>query len=121
MPVRSLNSSVLRWPARDDVLAAARTWAAAEGGARANLLRIGCFGSATGGSWGVGSDLDLVAVVATVKRSFAERGRDWDLTRLPVPAEILVYTATEWEQVVNRGDRFAGVMSRDVVWLWERG
>ncbi len=121
MPVRSLSSSVLRWPAREQVLAAARSWASAAGRARGDLLRLGCFGSVTGDRWGVGSDLDLVAVVAAAARPFAERGREWDLTQLPVPAEILVYTATEWEQVVARGDRFADVMSREVVWLWERG
>jgi len=103
------------------VLAAARSWASAAGRARGDLLRLGCFGSVTGDRWGVGSDLDLVAVVAAAARPFAERGREWDLTQLPVPAEILVYTATEWEQVVARGDRFADVMSREVVWLWERG
>ncbi len=28
------------------------------------LLKIGCFGSYAGGDWGLGSDLDLVVVVA---------------------------------------------------------
>lgn len=54
------------------------------------------------------------------KWPFPERGRDWDTTSLPVPAEILVYTAAEWEDVVARGSRFAGVMTTQGVWLWER-
>ncbi len=69
----------------------------------------------------MGRDLDLVAIVDDDDRPFVERGRTWDLTTLPVPAEILVYTSVEWDRVIARGDRFAVVMSTQVVWLWERG
>ena len=120
MPVRSLHSSVLRWPDPETVVASARAWAEQEATRRPGLRRLGFFGSYATGHWGVGSDLDLVAVVDVVDRSFHERGRDWDLTDLPVPAEILVYTESEWRIVVNRGDRFAGVMSTEVVWMLER-
>jgi hypothetical protein len=85
-----------------------------------DLLRLGYFGSYARGDWGVGSDLDLVAVVASSRRPFHERGRDWDLTSLPVPAEILVYTEAEWQDVVARGDRFADVLSTQVVWIYSR-
>jgi predicted nucleotidyltransferase len=117
MPVRSLHSSVLRWPDPETVDAAARRWVAREVDVRPELRRLGYFGSYATGDWGVGSDLDLVAVVATAARLFVERGRDWDLTDLPVPAEILVYTEAEWREVVARGDRFAKVMSTEVVWI----
>jgi len=117
MPVRSLNSSVLRWPDRDTVDRAARRWAADQAAARPELLRLGYFGSYATGGWGVGSDLDLVAVVARSGRPFTERGRDWDLTRLPVPAEILVYTLDEWRDLQERGGRFARVLKDDTVWL----
>lgn len=120
MPVKSSTSSVIRWPDKATVAAAAQRWAAAEATRRPGLRRLGYFGSYAVGNWGVGSDLDLVAVVDDDVRPFVERGRDWDLSALPVPAEILVYTAAEWDRVVARGDRFAGVMSTQVVWLWER-
>lgn len=120
MPVRSSPSSVLRWPDRDAVDAAARAWGAEQARARPDLRRLGYFGSYATGNWGVGSDLDLVAVVASAERPFLERGRDWDLTGLPVPAEILIYTEAEWHDVVTRGDRFAHVMSTQVVWIFER-
>lgn len=119
MPVRSLTSSVLRWPPLEVVDAAARAWAAQQALARTDLLRLGYFGSYANGDWGVGSDLDLVAVVVASSRPFLERGRDWDLTRLPVPAEILVYTAAEWKGVVARGDRFATVLTTQAVWIHE--
>jgi hypothetical protein len=117
MPVRSLHSSVLRWPDRSAVEAALRVWAVEQAAARPELRRLGYFGSYATGNWGVGSDLDLVAVVEASPRPFAERGRDWDVTALPVPAEILVYTRDEWDAVLARGDRFAKVMSTDVVWI----
>ncbi len=117
MPVRSLRSSVLRWPDRSAVEAALRVWAAEQAAARPELRRLGYFGSYATGNWGVGSDLDLVAVVGTCPRPFTERGRDWDVTALPVPAEILVYTQAEWEAVLARGDRFARVMATEVVWV----
>lgn len=120
MPVRSLRSSVLKWPHRDAVDAAVRTWAAGQAAERSRLLRLGYFGSYATGLWGVGSDLDLVAVDDDASRPFVERGRKWDLNGLPVPAEILVYTPQEWAEVVARADRFANVMSTQVVWVWER-
>ncbi|MFO7610259.1 MAG: nucleotidyltransferase domain-containing protein [Candidatus Krumholzibacteriia bacterium] len=109
---------MLRWPDRDTVDSAARAWAVAAAAARPDLRRLGYFGSYATGDWGVGSDLDLVAVVTRSDRPFPARGRDWDLTGLPVPAEILVYTAAEWDAVVARGDRFAQVMSTGVCWVW---
>ncbi len=121
MPVRSSTSSVFRWPDKASVAAAALRWAAVQAAARPDMKRLGYFGSYAVGNWGVGSDLDLVAIVDDDDRPFVERGRAWDLTALPVPAEILVYTAVEWDRVIARGDRFAVVMSTQVVWLWERG
>lgn len=121
MPIRSLASSVLKWPDRDSVDAAVRSWAGREAILRPGLMRLGYFGSYADGAWGVGSDLDLLAVVATAARPFVARGRDWDLTGLPVPAEILVYTEPEWAAVVARGDRFATVMSTGVVWVHPAG
>ena len=121
MPVRSLHTSVLRWPDRDAVDAAVRAWAAREALNRPDLLRVGYFGSYATGDWGVGSDVDLVAVVTTSARPFIARGRDWDLTDLPVPAEILIYTEAEWQTVVARNDRFAKVVSTQVVWVAGEG
>jgi predicted nucleotidyltransferase len=117
MPVRSLNSSVLKWPDKNTVITAARKFARQEAAARQELKKLGVFGSYARNDWGVGSDLDLVAVIEISERPFHERPLDWDLTHLPVPAEILVYTVQEWDRVLNRGDRFAQVMATEVVWL----
>jgi predicted nucleotidyltransferase len=99
---------------------AARAFARAEAERRPGLLRLGYFGSYARGDAGVGSDLDLVAVVESSGLPFERRAVQWDLTRLPVPAEVLVYTAQEWAAMEARGDRFARVLREESVWLFDR-
>jgi len=89
MPLRSLSSSVLRWPDRESVLREVRAWAERERGRHPELTRLGYFGSYARGDAGVGSDLDLVAVVRVSDGTFERRGIRRDPGGLPVPAEIL--------------------------------
>lgn len=118
MPVRFSHSSVLKWPDRSAVDAAVRSLAPKLATSHPELLRLGYFGSYARGDWGVGSDVDLVAIVGRAFAPFAERGRDYDLSSLPVPAEILVYTEGEWNALQARGGRFAGMLARDTVWVF---
>lgn len=118
MPVRSLNSSVLVWPDRLVVDRAVRRWAAEMARTRPELQRLGYFGSYARGDWGVGSDLDIVAIVTAAEQSFEQRASSWDLTALPVPAEILVYTESEQQALEARGGRFARTLAREVVWVF---
>lgn len=120
MPVRSLDSSVMRWPGPDEVGAAARVWATEVGGSRSDVVRIGVFGSYARGDWGVGSDLDLIAVVDCSDAPFERRALIFDLLDLPVPADLLVYTVQEWGRLLSEGGRFARVIKSESVWLYER-
>lgn len=120
MPVTSSSSSVKRWPTTEIVLDRLRAWAAAEAGRRLDLEALGYFGSYARGDEGFGSDLDLVAVVARSPVPFPERGRDWKTETLPVPADLLVYTADEWEALRNGGGRFARVLAAETVWIVRR-
>jgi len=117
MPVRSLRSSVLKWPDREEVDRAVRRWARSV--ARPGVVRIGYFGSYARGDWGVGSDLDLIVVVAQSDLPFHRRAGVWDLTDLPVPAEVLVYTEEEWASLPERG-RFGRHLREEAVWVYER-
>jgi predicted nucleotidyltransferase len=117
MPVRSSSSSVLRWPDRETIDAAVRAWARAEATRRPELLRLGYFGSYARGDWGPGSDLDLVAVVGESDQPFERRAVAWDVLSLPVHADLLVYTAQEWEALQARGGRFARVLADETVWV----
>lgn len=118
MPTRSLNSFVLRWPDRATVHAAAAAWAEAQRRHRPEtIVRVGYFGSYATGRWGVGSDLDLVVVVEASDEPFEWRAVSWDLHSLPVPADLLVYTKTEWCRLMRTPGRFQRHLERDTVWL----
>jgi hypothetical protein len=83
MPVRSSTSSVLRWPDRGSVVAALEAWAAREAPRHAGLLRLGYFGSYARGDWGVGSDVDLIAIIEGARGPIRARS---GLARLADPA-----------------------------------
>ncbi|OGI48407.1 MAG: hypothetical protein A3B81_02630 [Candidatus Muproteobacteria bacterium RIFCSPHIGHO2_02_FULL_65_16] len=118
MPTRSLNSSVLVWPDRNSVVRAVREWASQEAVKHSGLRRLGYFGSYARGDWGVGSDIDLIAVVADSNEPFERRPLAWDLTTLPVPAEVLVYTEQEWRQLEKQDSRFARTLRNETVWVY---
>ena len=121
MPVTSSSSSVKRWPKREAVLDGLNAWAAAEAGQRPELRALGYFGSYARGEEGFGSDLDLIAVVARSPLPFMERARLWKTERLPVPADLLVYTAEEWEALRIGAGRFARELATETVWLIPEG
>jgi predicted nucleotidyltransferase len=114
-----LHSSVLKWPERRAVEEAVAAWAARERLRHPDLLRLGWFGSYARGDAGVGSDLDLVAVVEQSAEPFERRALAWDLSPLPLAAEILVYTRDEWQRLVEEGGRFARTLLREARWLVE--
>lgn len=97
MPIRFSTSSVLVWPDGDAVHLAAREWAEELARARPEVRSVHYIGSYARGDWGVGSDLDLVVILDEHTRPFHERASDFDTTTLPVPADLLVYTAGEWD------------------------
>ncbi len=115
MPVRSLNSSVFRWPDGKAVDDAARHWAAEESRNRKGVLRIGYFGSYAQEDWVVGSNLDLVVVVKRSNLAFERRAVEWDISKLPVPADLLVYTNAEWQSLAGR---FRDTLEEETVWVY---
>jgi len=118
MLVRSLNSRVLKWPDAAEVDAAARRWARDLAAREPELLRVGYFGSYARGDWGVGSDLDLIVLLARVAEPFSRRGVSWDTSSLPVPVDRLIYSKEEWDLLAGRS--FRGAIDREIVWCWTR-
>jgi predicted nucleotidyltransferase len=117
MPVRSLNSSVLRWPERAYVLQRLGHWAAQARKRHPQVTRLGYFGSYAREDAGVGSDLDLIVIVSESDVPFERRSIEWDLSTLPIPADILIYTEQEWRERVAGGGRFARTIEKEVVWI----
>ena len=72
------------------------------------------------GNWGVGSDLDLIAVVDDTSEPFERRLLNWELNNLPVPADILVYTLTEWKEIQKRSNKFSRMLNSEVTWTYSR-
>ena len=117
MPVRSLSSSVLRWPDGPTVREAARRWASALLSGQPEVVRVGYFGSYASGDHGVGSDLDLVVVLRSCAEPFERRAALIETAGIPVPADVMVYTREEFERVLGRGDRWATELRTRTVWF----
>ena len=114
MPVRSLHSSVKKWPSRAEALDAFRSWARKEMARRPDICRIGCFGSLAKGGWGVGSDLDIIIVLAESKVPPLRRASEWDTTSLPVAADLVVLTDKECRGGYSA--RFKRVLEQETIW-----
>ena len=119
MPVRSLRSSVLKWPDAHAVESALRAWVTHLVAGHPAVCRVGYFGSYARGDWGVGSDVDLIVVVDSSDAPFERRAARWDTASLPVPADVLVYTDAEW-QAMRRAGRLSEKITRETIWLYVR-
>lgn len=120
MPVRSLSSPVLKWPDRATVDRAVRRWAAAVAGGAPDVVAVGYFGSYARGDWGVGSDVDVVVLLAGTDEPFERRALRFPATGLPVPADVLVYTEDEWRSGLS-APGLARRAAREMVWAYPRG
>jgi len=114
-----LNSSVIRWPDARTVESALRQWAERTVVQHPELCGIGYFGSYARGDWSVGSDLDVVLIVASARQPFERRAAEWDMLTLPIPVDLLVYTLREWE-ALDRQSRFYQMLVREAVWVYTR-
>lgn len=117
MPVRSSRSSVTRWPDRDTVHQAVRSWAAALVTREPRVVAVGYFGSYARGEHGVGSDLDLVILLEETGLPPERRAVKWDLETLPVPSEALVYTLAEWQRLRHTSPKLYSTLLAETVWV----
>lgn len=115
MPVRSLNSSILKWPDNKTVDREVKRWAGKIAKSNPQIAKIGYFGSYARGDWGVGSDLDLIIIVN--KEECTEKPTDLDATTLPVPTDVLIYTQKEWGNLPLEGRFFRTVMN-EIIWVY---
>ena len=120
MPVRSLHSSVMRWPSKAEVANALRLWAQRYAQINPHLIRVGYFGSYAREDWGVGSDLDVIAVVETADESREHRAAGSGVERLPVPVDLFIYTRKEWAALTAGTRRFERMVQTETVWVYQR-
>jgi hypothetical protein len=58
----------------------------------------------------------VIAIVEHTSESFERRSLSWDLHCLPVPADIVIYTVQEWENLAKKENKFGRIMRREVIW-----
>lgn len=116
MPVRSLSSSVLKWPSSEEVLSAARRWAEGLRRQHREVVAVGVFGSYARGEGAFGSDLDLVVLVTESDAPPLRRSAAWPSEDLPVPSDILTYTLEEWSALAQAAG-FRRTLWRETAWL----
>jgi predicted nucleotidyltransferase len=111
---------VLAWPGRNRVSSALAAWALELSKGCEELLAVGFFGSYARGDWGVGSDLDLIVILEACQSPFGRRSVPMEIATLPVPADLLIYTRSEIEEMMKTGGRFANTLRAEAVWVWQR-
>ena len=118
MPVRSWSSPVLSWPGPEAVQAALRAWSDELMRSRPEVARVGYFGSYARGDWGVGSDLDVVLVLAACSEPPLRRALAFDtVTGFPVPVDLLVYSVDEWRQMEAGEGAFGRRVVAEMIWV----
>jgi len=120
MPVRSLNSAILKWPDKQKVLNEARLWAGSTGHGDENIVKIFCFGSICTSKWGVGSDIDILIILKQTTVPFISRARIFDASSISVPADILVYTQSEIATLSKEKGRFLDEIRKNSILLYRQ-
>lgn len=120
MPVRSLRSSVLKWPDRQAVHEALLQWLEKLLSVRADIQRVGYFGSYARGDWGIGSDFDLLVILDSSDAPFGGRTLGSDILDIPVSVDLLIYTADEWQSLARLNTKFYRTIMKEVVWVYVR-
>jgi len=112
-----LTSSILKWPSSEQVKKFVEQWAHNIKKERADVVKVGYFGSYARGDAGVGSDLDLIIILKESKLPLTKRALEWDLTKFPVPCDLLVYTEAEFKQLKQSQPHFFHTITKEAVWL----
>ena len=102
------------------MIEAFRIWSKEEETRRPELIRLGYFGSYARGDWGVGSDLDVIAIVKDSSEPFDRRGIKWHLESLPVPTEIIIYSKEEWNRLNREQSLFFSRLNEECVWITDK-
>ena len=120
MPVRSLNSPVIKWPDKQTVHAAICAWVKELVRRRKDVLQAGYIGSYARGDWGVGSDVDLVVILESDTNLFGGQTLEPDFMDIPVHVDLLLYSHQEWERLAQEGGRFYQTVQREAEWVYKR-
>jgi predicted nucleotidyltransferase len=108
----------MKWPGKKAVVDSLEEWASDLIKDQNDILGIGFFGSYARGDSGVGSDLDVIVILKDSDAPFEKRGLKWDLSKLPVPVDLLIYTIDEWIRLKEESSYFIKRLRREVKWIF---
>ena len=116
MPVRSLNSSVLKWPDKSTIVDEFQNEVSAI--ENDTLVAAGYFGSYARGNYGFGSDLDVIIIVTYADKAAIYRAEDFVFYGVSVPVEVTVLTAEEYSNMKRSGSRFIRMLEEESVLVY---
>lgn len=115
-----MSASVSNSSSTFDLRASVSDWARTSAEADESLLKVGYVGTFDLEGSETDSHLDVVLVVQDTEVPMAERGGQWNLGPIGVPAQALVYTAEEWDEVMSGEGWLSQKMKTQTVWVYER-
>ncbi|MGE5296616.1 MAG: nucleotidyltransferase domain-containing protein [Solirubrobacterales bacterium] len=94
-----------------------RDWAARLQRERADVEKVGLFGSYATGAYGPHSDADLLLVLRSSDKVFRDRIPEFLPDGISVPCDVFPYTAGEIESLEREGSPWITHILKEVVWL----
>jgi len=95
-------------------------WARRTAEREARLRRVGYVGTFDPYGAEAETHLDVVLVVDETDLPPAERVNAWDLSEITIPTQPLVYTRSEWSDLMDGDSWLAGRLRNETVWVFER-
>jgi uncharacterized protein len=103
-----------------DLRSSVSDWARTSAESDESLLKVGYVGTFDLEGPESASHLDVVLVVEDTEVPMPERGGQWNLGPIGVPAQALVYTSEEWDEVMAGEGWLSEKMKTQTEWVYER-
>lgn len=116
MHEKSSNSVRVIFADKEKVLRALRK-CAAKLKSRAEVEKVGLFGSYATDTFGPASDVDLVIILKESSKVFLDRIPDYVPEHLTVSCDVFPYTAAEIDKMKQEGNRWIRHVLEEAVWL----
>lgn len=113
------TASPIEWPDADTLREVVARWADNAASVESTLARVGYVGSFAPAGSEEETHLDVVLIVDETDVPPAERVTMWDLSGIPVPTQPLVYTRSEWDEMVDGDGWLARKLQAEAVWVHE--
>ncbi|HUW18988.1 MAG TPA: nucleotidyltransferase domain-containing protein [Sedimentisphaerales bacterium] len=116
MQEQSSNSVRVIFADKEKVLRGLRE-CAAKLKSRAEVEKVGLFGSYATDTYGPASDVDLLIILKESSKVFLDRIPDYIPENLTVSCDVFPYTAAEIEKMKQDGNSWIRHVLEEVVWL----